>query len=173
MTNISMVIEILSKLRAAGVDHFVVCAGARNAPIVEVLTRAQDLKVFSFFEERSAAFFAMGCSRRLGSPVAVVTTSGTAAAELLPAVIESYHSGIPLVAITADRPERLRGTGAPQSMDQIGLFAKFCEFEFDLSLKNTKFDLKSWQKLKPIHFNIAFDEPLIDSAIPDTVELRC
>jgi 2-succinyl-5-enolpyruvyl-6-hydroxy-3-cyclohexene-1-carboxylate synthase len=110
--------EVLAVLRGAGVKTLVVCPGGRNAPLVlaaDASSRVFD--VLNFFEERSAAFFALGRIRRDDAPVAVITTSGTAAAELLPAMLEAVHGGWPLIAVTADRPRRLRGTGAPQTID--------------------------------------------------------
>lgn len=148
MTNISVARDVIERVRAAGVTDFCVCGGSRNAPLVAVLG---DSNVFSFVDERSAAFFALGRAKRDGKPVAIVTTSGTAAAELLPATIEAYYSGVPLVLITADRPARFRGTGAPQSIEQVGLFGAYAATDF-----------KNWNRRAPLHINIEFDEPLID-----------
>ncbi len=147
-----------------GVFTFCVCPGGRNAPLVSLVSKAKGLKIFSFFEERSAGFFAMGRARREKAPVAVITTSGTAVAELLPAVIESYYSDVPLVLITADRPSSYRGTGAPQSIEQVGIFSHYVEKTWDLE-NPEKLDLSSWAKTKPCHINICFDEPLIDKKI--------
>ena len=113
-----------SSLRA-GISEFVVCAGARNGALLEALARAEKAgvaRVWRHFEERSAGFFALGRTMETGLPCAVVTTSGTAVAELLSPVIEAFYQARPLVAITADRPEQFRGTGAPQTMDQINIF---------------------------------------------------
>ena len=160
--NISWSRRIISELCAkSGVREVIVCAGARNSPLVSVLARTQGLSVQSFFEERSAGFYALGVARRTDRPVAIVTTSGTAAAELLPAAIEAFHSGVPLILVTADRPKRLRGTGAPQAIDQTGLFGKFVEIELDLEA-GEGFDLSEWTRRAPIHLNICLDEPLID-----------
>lgn len=148
MTNISVARDVIERVRAAGVTDFCVCGGSRNAPLVAVLGGSN---VFSFVDERSAAFFALGRAKRDGKPVAIVTTSGTAAAELLPATIEAYYSGVPLVLITADRPARFRGTGAPQSIEQVGLFGAYAATDF-----------KNWNRRAPLHINIEFDEPLID-----------
>lgn len=164
--NIEWSKKILTDLAALGVEEFVFCAGARNSPLVMALDRAKGIQAYSFFEERSASFFALGLSRKSGRPVAVITTSGTAAAELLPATIEAYHTGVPLILVTADRPRRLRGTGAPQAIDQTGLYAKFIAAEFDLEL-GAEFELSEWQKRAPVHLNICFDEPLIDSKLED------
>lgn len=167
MDNIDSARRLIEAVRRLGARDFCVCAGSRNSPLLAVLGSAvisspsaplragfvegsPDLQLFSFVDERSAAFFAIGRSKLHGAPVAVVTTSGTAAAELLPATIEAHYSGIPLILITADRPARFRGTGAPQSIEQIGLFGVYAETA-----------LQSWSGKRPLHINIEFDEPLL------------
>jgi 2-succinyl-5-enolpyruvyl-6-hydroxy-3-cyclohexene-1-carboxylate synthase len=162
--NITQAEQVLRELYARGVRELILCAGARNSPFISLLEKSEGFEIFSFFEERSAAFFALGRARRDERPVAVITTSGTAAAELLPATVEAFYSGVPLILVTADRPRRLRGTGAPQSIDQTGLFAKFVTAEFDLEKQNL--NLQNWDGARPAHINICFDEPLIDQPLP-------
>lgn len=162
MKNIELSQVIFQALAAQGLSEVVVCAGARNAPLVGVLSACENLKVYSFFEERSAGFFALGRAQALRAPVAVVTTSGTAVAELLPALIEADHQGVPLVAVSADRPSLYRGSGSPQSIVQPGLFSHFIEREWDIE---GAFDGEfSWSRRRPIHVNVCFDEPLLDQA---------
>jgi 2-succinyl-5-enolpyruvyl-6-hydroxy-3-cyclohexene-1-carboxylate synthase len=151
MDNVSRAARLIASVRALGATEFCVCAGSRNSPLLAVLG-ASGLRLFSFIDERSAAFFALGRIKLHGHPVAVVTTSGTAVAELLPATIEAYYSGLPLVLISADRPARFRGTGAPQSIEQVGLFGVYAETE-----------LETWSRSKPLHVNIEFEEPLLDA----------
>ena len=115
----------LTALARLGVAEVCVAAGARNAPLITALIASDGIKLWSFFEERSAAFFALGRMMADRMPVAVLTTSGTAAAELLPAVIEAYYQGLPLVLVTADRPRRYRGSGAPQAIEQKDLFGPY------------------------------------------------
>lgn len=146
MGNLDSARRLIGEVRARGARDFCVCAGSRNSPLLAVL----GVDVFSFVDERSAAFFALGRIKLHSSPVAVVTTSGTAAAELLPAAIEAYYSGLPLILITADRPARFRGTGAPQSIEQAGLFGVYAETS-----------LPSWSGSRPLHLNVEFDEPLL------------
>ncbi|HET8796429.1 MAG TPA: thiamine pyrophosphate-binding protein [Thermoanaerobaculia bacterium] len=150
MGNVERASRLIEDVRAAGVREFCVCAGSRNSPLLVVLGRG-DARLFSFVDERSAAFFALGRVKLLGAPVAVVTTSGTAAAELLPAAVEAFYSGAPLVLITADRPARYRGTGAPQSIEQTNLFGVYAETSLD-----------AWSRTRALHLNVEFDEPLID-----------
>jgi len=152
MSSVADARELIARVRAAGVRELCVCAGSRNSPLIFALS---DAPLFSFIDERSAAFFAIGRIKLHGEPVAVVTTSGTAAAELLPACIEAYYSGLPLVLITADRPARFRGTGAPQAIEQVGLFGVYAATE-----------ISAWRRTTPLHCNIEFDEPLLDDATP-------
>ncbi|HVR41316.1 MAG TPA: thiamine pyrophosphate-binding protein, partial [Thermoanaerobaculia bacterium] len=133
-----------------GVSEYCVCAGSRNAPLIAALS---GVKTFAFVDERSAAFFALGRIKLHGKPVAVLTTSGTAVAELLPATIEAYYSGLPLVLVTADRPARFRGTGAPQCIEQIGLFGPYAATSLD-----------AWNRRMPLHLNIEVDER--NAAVP-------
>lgn len=108
----------------AGIEHAVVCPGSRNAPIAYALAARQELKCWSVLDERQAGFFALGIAKSTGKPVVVTCTSGTAAANLHPAVIEADHAGVPLIVMTADRPPELRGVGAGQAIDQINLYGK-------------------------------------------------
>jgi len=147
MSNLAAARAVIERVSRAGVTDFCVCGGSRNAPLIAAVTG----NVYTFVDERSAAFFALGRIKRDDRPVAVITTSGTAAAELLPATIEAYYSGAPLVLITADRPARFRGTAAPQSIDQVGLFGVYAATDFD-----------RWDRRRPLHINVEFDEPLID-----------
>lgn len=149
-------------LRGAGVRTLVVCPGGRNAPLVLCADASRDaFEVFHFFEERSAAFFALGRIRRDGDPVAVITTSGTAAAELLPAMLEAVHGGWPLIAVTADRPRRLRGTGAPQTIDQPPIFAAARVPVIDVDAPGQLSSLPRGAA----HLNVCFDEPLGTEAV--------
>jgi 2-succinyl-5-enolpyruvyl-6-hydroxy-3-cyclohexene-1-carboxylate synthase len=153
--------EIVGKLMGWGVSEFIVCAGARDIPLIEAVSSIESKAklVFSHFEERSAAFYALGRIKSLKTPVAVVTTSGTAVGELLPAVMESYYLGLPLVLITADRPACYRGTGAPQSADQKNIFGVYVSHCFDLQPGNP-LSLAHILPNKPLHLNICFDVPL-------------
>jgi 2-succinyl-5-enolpyruvyl-6-hydroxy-3-cyclohexene-1-carboxylate synthase len=143
MTNIAKARAVIEEVCRAGVREFCVCSGSRNTPLLAVLAATSGVRLFSFVDERSAGFFALGRMKLHGAPVAVVTTSGTAAAELLPALVEAHYAGLPLYAITADRPARFRGTGAPQSIEQRNLFGVY----------------------GGRHINVAFDEPLLDEPV--------
>ncbi|MEW5983862.1 MAG: 2-succinyl-5-enolpyruvyl-6-hydroxy-3-cyclohexene-1-carboxylic-acid synthase [Acidobacteriota bacterium] len=154
--------EVVERLWQAGVRTFVVCPGGRDAPLVESLEGVgrEAAEVVHFFDERSAAFFALGRTKRDRCPAAVVTTSGTAAAELLPAMIEAYYEGERLIAVTADRPARFRGTGAPQAIDQRGLFGSHVVRSIDLDRAGTDWSLAGVPGT--VHVNVCFEEPLLD-----------
>jgi 2-succinyl-5-enolpyruvyl-6-hydroxy-3-cyclohexene-1-carboxylate synthase len=157
--NAQLAKQVLEEVIAQGICEFCLCPGARNAPLVYPLVHAQQLKIYYWPEERSAAFFALGRIKATGRPVAVVTTSGTAAAELLPAAMEAHYTGLPLVLITADRPRRFRKTGAPQSAEQVGLFNEYVHEMQDLAEKD-KCQLGSWTCRGPVHLNVCFEEPV-------------
>ncbi len=167
MTNMALAKASLQQLFNEGVREIIVCAGARNAPLVSLLSEPQaSTTAFSmvhFFDERSASFFALGRVLAIGRPVAVVTTSGTAAAELLPATVEAFYQGLPLVLVTADRPKVYRGSGAPQAIEQVGIFSHYVErcWDLDASGGSLAFTLSSE---RPTHINICFAEPLLDDA---------
>ena len=143
-------VGVLERSVKAGVVEFVVCGGARNALLLEVLSRMETagrVKVWSHFEERSAGFFALGRTVVTGKPCGVVVTSGTAVAELLPAVVEAFYQARPLVLITADRPESFRGSGAPQAVEQVGIFSGYASC-----------DLESWDGMAPLQLNVELGE---------------
>lgn len=143
-------VGVLADAVKAGVGEFVVCGGARNAVFLEALSCLEDagkVKVWSHFEERSAGFFALGRTMATGNPCAVVVTSGTAVAELLPAVVEAFYQARPLVLITADRPSEFGESGAPQAIIQAGIFSGYAVE-----------DLASWEGKAPLHLNVALEE---------------
>lgn len=157
--NVQLAQNALEAALRQGVSEFCICPGKRNAPLVALLSRNPEIKKYYWFEERSAAFFALGRSRATNRPVAVVTTSGTAAGELLPATMEAYYTGVPLLLMTADRPRHYRGTGAPQTAEQVGLLGRYVVYQEDLEEKEQSL-LHVWDKIGPAHVNICFDEPL-------------
>lgn len=162
--------DLVGACIAAGIQEYVVCTGARNLGLVMALAdyaehgEAGDIRVFSHFEERAAGFFALGRTMQSGAPCAVVTTSGTAVAELLPAVIEAHYQKRPLLVISADRPVRFRGSGSPQVIDQVGLFGNYVEGVEDIEWQDdiTLFD--GWSGLTPWQMNICLEE---DETGPD------
>lgn len=166
MSNVGRAREILRSLARQGMSEVVVCAGARNAPLVALLDKVRGIKVHSFFEERSAGFFAIGRMRATGRPVGVCTTSGTAVAELLPAVIEAQYQSLPLLVLSADRPVSYRGTGAPQTIVQPGIFSSYVEKCWDVGPGPLDVEIKLSGE-QPAHINVCFAEPLVDEAVGD------
>lgn len=154
-----LVAEVLATLAACGVKEISVCPGSRNALFVQALKEDSRFSCYSWPEERSAAFFALGCAKGRDLPAAVVTTSGTAAGELLPAMMEAHYSCLPLVAVTADRPRRYRCSGAPQCAEQKGLFGTYASVALDLAAGEDCFLLDSWDKKSPAHLNICLEDP--------------
>lgn len=156
-------------LIGVGVRHVVLSPGSRNAGLSLALADAQAAGVITLhtrIDERTSAFLALGIAKTSRVPVAVVTTSGTAAANLHPALMEAAHAGVPLVAITADRPARLRGTLANQTTDQVGIYGSIPSADVDdpgqlaAGLAGTE--------VGPVHLNLQFDDPLLpdDTFVP-------
>ena len=150
-------------LSTTGVREFIICAGARNSALLVILAAVPGLRLWHHFEERAAAFFALGRILDHGEPVAVVTTSGTAVAELLPAMIEAHYQGLPLIALTADRPASYRGTGAPQAIEQAGIFGPYPSFSWDITGMEASSNLLqaglAWDRQSPLHLNLCLEEP--------------
>lgn len=156
--NATLAYDVIRAALAAGTRTFCFCAGSRNAPLYHALMHTQGIECLSWPEERSAAFFALGRSRATELPVAVITTSGTAAGELLPAAMEAYYSGVPLLLITADRPRRFQGSNAPQSCEQAHLYGIYAPDFHDLE-SGEVCSLADWKKWTPAHLNVRFEEP--------------
>lgn len=163
--NSAIVQTVLLHLARLGVREVCIAAGARNTPLVTALLASRGLRVWHFFEERCAAFFALGRMIVDQRPVAVITTSGTAVAELLPAVVEAFYQAQPLVLVTADRPARFRGSGAPQAIEQLGIFSSYAARTIDLDGAMTDVVWPTALGSKPVHINVCLDEPLTGEAL--------
>jgi 2-succinyl-5-enolpyruvyl-6-hydroxy-3-cyclohexene-1-carboxylate synthase len=158
--NSALAQKTLLTLARLGVREVCVAAGARNVPLITAFLASDGLRMWHFFEERCAGFFALGRMLQTGQPVAVLTTSGTAVAELLPAVIEAYYQGQPLIVLSADRPSRYRGSGAPQAIEQVGIFGTYAEPTVEVEAGHD-IHWPSALGRKPIHINVCFSEPLL------------
>ncbi len=130
LANGQAALTLLRALRRGGLTHAVLCPGSRSAPlaVAVALLEPGGLRLHTAIDERSAAFFALGLGRASGQPAAVITTSGTAVANLLPAAVEADFGSIPLLLLTADRPAQLKGCGANQSVNQEAFLACSCRW---------------------------------------------
>lgn len=167
---------LVATLADAGVTTCVVSPGSRSTPLVAALVKDGRLALPTIIDERSAGFYALGLARATRTPVALVCTSGSAAAHYLPAIVEASEAGVPLVAITADRPAELQHCGASQTIDQIGIYGRFVRAAFDLggptehvaALRRTVVQAitASLGPLPgPVHLNVPLRKPLEPVAI--------
>ena len=156
-----------------GVTHAVICPGSRSTPLALALAANDALTTLVHHDERAAAFLALGIGLATGRPAIVLTTSGTAAVELHPAVVEAHQAYVPLIAVTADRPPELHGVGAPQTIDQRRLFGGAVRWFVEPGPPDDRSRL-GWRHLAadvwartggippgPVHLNLAFREPLV------------
>lgn len=174
--NIAFAKTLVDTWAQLGVRHAVISPGSRSTPIAVALVQCSDISVEVRLDERSSGFFALGVSKVTAVPTVVVTTSGTAATELRPAVTEAYLSGVPLLICTADRPPELHGVGAPQTVTQTSLFDDVVNLKLELGVPR-RAARHLWRSLAsqayaascagplpsaPVHINLPFDEPLYD-----------
>ncbi|MEO8575096.1 MAG: 2-succinyl-5-enolpyruvyl-6-hydroxy-3-cyclohexene-1-carboxylic-acid synthase [Gemmatimonadales bacterium] len=165
----------VDEMARAGIRHVCIAPGSRSAPLSMTIAKHPALKVWMHIDERSGAFFALGLARALDEPVALVCTSGTAAANFLPAVVEARSAGVPLLVLTADRPPELRDVGAAQTIDQNRLFGAHAKWFVEVALPEATPDLLRYSRTLaaratamtkaipagPVHLNFPFREPLV------------
>jgi 2-succinyl-5-enolpyruvyl-6-hydroxy-3-cyclohexene-1-carboxylate synthase len=164
---------IVEELIRSGVDYFVISPGSRSTPLTVAVAQNQQAKKIICLDERAAAFHAIGYARATGNPAVLICTSGTAAANYLPAVIEASIDNIPLIILSSDRPPELRQTGANQTINQVNLYGDYPTWQFDLpcptadinpNMVLTTIDLAvSRARQAPggvVHLNCMFREPL-------------
>lgn len=175
----------IKQIAALGVKYACISPGSRNTPLTFALSQNKKIKSSIIIDERSSAFYALGIAKQTGSPVLIVTTSGTAAAELYPAVIEAYKSRIPLIVCTADRPPYLRDKGANQTINQKDIFNNHIRYSKEFPLPSVT--AEAFSKLKketiiafeiafytgrgPVHFNFPFEKPLEPAFHTDTISI--
>ena len=163
----------VDELVAAGVRHACVSPGSRSAPLAIAFARHPGIRVFMHIDERSGSFFALGLAKATAVPAILLCTSGTAAAEFHPAVVEARYSQTPLIVLTADRPPELIGVGANQAIDQAEIYGTAAKW-FDAPGPPEDVAEPSWRPLArrafaeatvrpagPVHLNLAFREPLV------------
>jgi len=162
----------MDELARMGLEHVCLAPGSRSTPLVMACARDGRFTTWVHLDERSAGFFAVGLGKATRRPAAVITTSGTATANLLPAVIEASLSGVPLVVLTADRPLRLRGSDANQTIDQEGMYGSYARESLDAgdpaperlgeirTLACRAVARAMGPVAGPVHVNLPFDKPL-------------
>ncbi|GEK35578.1 2-succinyl-5-enolpyruvyl-6-hydroxy-3-cyclohexene-1-carboxylic-acid synthase [Kurthia sibirica] len=169
------VYELIGALHSAGVVDVVISPGSRSTALAYAFASSKEFKIVRHVDERSAAFLALGIAKTKAAPVVLLCTSGTAAANYFPAIIEAYYARVPLIVLTADRPHELRGVGAPQAINQPNLYGHHVKMTVDLPIPDN--DLHTLPYIArqmtrvttmamdnprgPVHVNIPFREPLL------------
>ncbi len=177
MTNRKALTEYVSafthSLVEQGVKDVVISPGSRSTPLAYACMKQENFAVYRQIDERSAAYFALGMAKASGKPVMLLCTSGTAAANYFPAVVEAFYARVPLLVVTADRPHELREVGAPQAINQVNLFGAHVKWATDLPMPETENQLAfltrhlhrsvrnaTSEPKGPVHINVPFREPL-------------
>lgn len=179
---------LVDELARGGVTEAVIAPGSRSAPLALAFAEHPRIRLHVRIDERSAAFLGLGLAKASGNPVPIVCTSGTAAANFHPAVLEAAHSRVGLVVLTADRPPELRGTGANQTVDQLKLYGDAVRFFTEFGVGEARTGMVAyWRSVicravsaargnGPVHLNVPFREPLVhdaaDEAWPESLEGR-
>ncbi len=178
--NYAFVVPFVKALADLGLRHVCITPGSRSTPLALCFAAEDSINDWVHLDERSSAFFALGMAKATGTPVAVVCTSGSAAAELHPAVVEARQARVPLLLLTADRPPELRDAGAPQTMDQVKLFGEAVKWFHDAGapVPDPEFVRtgpalagRAWAAAVdtpagPVHVNFRFRDPLSPAAVP-------
>ncbi|NEP85362.1 MAG: 2-succinyl-5-enolpyruvyl-6-hydroxy-3-cyclohexene-1-carboxylic-acid synthase [Okeania sp. SIO2C2] len=179
----SILVETLQYL---GLTTAIISPGSRSTPLTFAFASHPKIETIPILDERSASFFALGIARKNYRPVVIVCTSGTAAANFYPAIIEAKESRIPLLVLTADRPPELRNCHAGQTIDQVKLYGSYPNWQVELSLPSIELKIleylrqtiiHGWRKTilptpGPVHFNIPFRDPLPPILQPEVIALE-
>src|SRR5690625_3554395 len=169
------VVNFIDELVNNGLTDVVISPGSRSTPLAMTVIEHKGLSEWIMIDERSAAFFALGMAKETKRPVALICTSGTAAANYFPAIVESYYARVPLIILTADRPHELRDVGAPQAIEQIKMYGEYVKWFQEMALPEASDRMLSYVRGKaahavyeagsgnagPVHLNFPFREPLI------------
>lgn len=179
----SVLVETLHRL---GLRQAVISPGSRSAPLAFAFARHEGIEAIPVLDERSAGFYALGLAKQRGLPVALICTSGTAAANFLPAVVEAHASGVPLIVLTADRPPELRDCHAGQAIDQQKLYGSYVQFYHECAVPEATLPMLRYLRQTvaqgfsaairpaagPVHLNCPFRDPLppIAQALPAGID---
>jgi 2-succinyl-5-enolpyruvyl-6-hydroxy-3-cyclohexene-1-carboxylate synthase len=169
----------VDELVAAGVEDVCLCPGSRSTPLAIAFARHPAVKIWTHLDERSCAYFALGMAR-IEKPVAILCSSGTAAVNFAPAVVEAYHSHVPLLVLTADRPPELQDLGANQTIKQSALYGPAAKWFSQLPLPEDSEEMLRYVRMiadravatmqaapaGPVHLNFPFREPLVPAPFP-------
>ena len=175
----------VDELSRARVRHVCIAPGSRSTPLALLIADHPMLRTWMHLDERSAGFFALGLARALGEPVVLLCTSGTAAANFLPAVVEARSAGVPLLVLTADRPPELRDVGSAQTIDQNNLFGAHAKWFVEVALPDATPELLRYARTLaaratahamatpagPVHLNFPFREPLVPVPLDPPADL--
>ena len=174
----------VDELVAAGVENVCLCPGSRSTPLALTFARHPGIKLWTHLDERSCAYFALGMAKAYSiDPVVILCSSGTAAANFLPAVVEAYHSHAPLIVLTADRPPELQGLGSNQTIDQQNLYGSAAKWFVNMPLPEASEHMLRYVRMVadrtvetarekpwgPVHLNFPFREPLLPASFEFTV----
>lgn len=173
----------MDELVRSGVRHLCLCPGSRSAPLAMTAARQGGMRIWTLVDERSAGFFALGLAKAQRRPVAVLSTSGTAAANFLPSVVEAHHGRVPLIVLTADRPREVRDFGASQTIDQVRLYGVHVKWFVDVAPPEGRDEMLRYfrtvacraaadadgKPAGPVHVNVPLREPLVPVPLPDEV----
>lgn len=178
--------SFVNELAALGVKYVSLSPGSRNTPLTLAFANCKKIKSFVHIDERSSGFFALGVAKASGSPVAVVCTSGTATAELYPAIVEAYQQRVPLIICTADRPPELLNRGANQTINQNNMYKNHIRWFYDAGLPAPEYDKIRGLKLAasnavynstiksrgPVHINFPFKKPFEPKTFTDEADIK-
>ncbi len=175
----------VDELARAGVRHVCIAPGSRSTPLALTIAAHPALRSWVHLDERSAGFFALGMARATGNPVALLCTSGTAAANFFPAVVEARNACVPLLVLTADRPPEMRDVGAAQTIDQNRLYGEHAKWFVNVALPDTTPELLRYARTLagraaamataapagPVHLNFPLREPLVPTAVEPPTDI--
>ncbi|MFC7686737.1 2-succinyl-5-enolpyruvyl-6-hydroxy-3-cyclohexene-1-carboxylic-acid synthase [Ureibacillus sp. GCM10028918] len=169
------VYKMVASLMQNGLEDVVISPGSRSTPLAYAFASTKNLSIYRQVDERSAAYFALGIAKAKAKPVVLLCTSGTAAANYYPAIVEAKYARVPLIVITADRPHELREVGAPQAINQISLYGERVKWSAEFPIPDDApmtlpyverhiargVSIATTAPFGPVHFNVPFREPLL------------